>query len=192
MQKSSFPEVPDLDAGGMPTPSALGIGERLRWWRRSKKLTQSDLALQLDVNKATLRRYELGLNALTTSHLTLLYTHGVNMNWLLTGEGDMLREDSPEASEVSAAEQKINELADALRKLRDEAPDKFELLTKGFVLRSREALHLAVLEAKYGKKPRWDDIVKPVEGIDQASETDTDDILSAPVPAPKGEGSAGK
>ncbi|XJC74171.1 helix-turn-helix domain-containing protein [Delftia tsuruhatensis] len=95
MQKSNFPGSHETDPSEAPNFGSIAIGERLRAWRRSMRLTQNDLATQLDVNKATLRRYELGLNALTTSHLTLLYSHGVNMNWLLTGEGGMLRADSP-------------------------------------------------------------------------------------------------
>lgn len=185
MQKSNFPGSHETDPSETPSSSSIAIGERLRSWRRSMRLTQNDLATQMGVNKATLRRYELGLNALTTSHLTLLYSHGVNMNWLLTGEGGMLREDSPEPPEISAAEKRINELAEALRKLRDEAPDKFDLLAKGFVLRCKEALNLAILEARYGKKTGWDDIVKTGEGMDPPSDTNIADILSAPVPAPK-------
>ena len=185
MQKSNFPGSHEADPSEAPNFGSIAIGERLRAWRRSMRLTQNDLATQLDVNKATLRRYELGLNALTTSHLTLLYSHGVNMNWLLTGEGGMLRADSPSPIEVSPAEKKINELAEALRKLREEAPEKFDLLTKGFVLRCREALHLAILEARYGKKTGWDDIVKPGVGMDSPADASIADILSVPVPSSK-------
>ena len=132
--------APNLDVNN------VAIGERLKTWRRSMKWSQQELADKIVVNKGTVRRYELGLNSPNALHLSMLYTYGVNMNWLLTGEGSMLREVGSEKPATTTVDRQINELAEALRSLHERSPEKFDFLSRGFIARCEEALHLATLE----------------------------------------------
>ncbi len=66
----------------------MGVGNRLRQLRHKLGLTQSQMAQKLGVTLNTYQRYELGDRNLTVEKLQLLRRlFGVNLNWLLTGEG---------------------------------------------------------------------------------------------------------
>lgn len=66
-----------------------GIGSRLRDWRHALGLTQALLADRLGVHIGVLKKYEQGLNVPGGDALAAIARTGVNMTWLLTGEGDM-------------------------------------------------------------------------------------------------------
>lgn len=149
MQKSNFFNPPQTPSG----TTAVEMGSRLRTWRRSAKLTQDELAAQLELSTDTLRRYESGINMMSASALTVLYAHGVNMNWLITGERPMMR-----PQDGSEEETAIHELVQAMRELRVCHPDSFAMLVKGFIARSKEAIRLSELERKvaFQDHPRMD------------------------------------
>jgi transcriptional regulator with XRE-family HTH domain len=68
----------------------MEVGDRLRLLRQKLGLTQSKMAQKLGVTLNTYQRYELGDRNLTVEKLQLLRKlFGVNLNWLLTGEGGM-------------------------------------------------------------------------------------------------------
>jgi transcriptional regulator with XRE-family HTH domain len=68
----------------------MEVGDRLRQLRQKLGLTQSQMAQKLGVTLNTYQRYELGNRSLTVEKLQQLRKHfGVNLNWLLTGEGGM-------------------------------------------------------------------------------------------------------
>lgn len=71
----------------------LGIGERLRIFRESKKLTQAQMAAAVGGSTPGYKSNEQG-TALPNSKLLIgLRGMGLNVDWLLSGEGPMLRAD---------------------------------------------------------------------------------------------------
>lgn len=66
------------------------VGQRLRAWRQARSLNQVTAASLLETDVSVFRKYELGKNAPGAKFLAKLSELGVNLNWLLLGEGDML------------------------------------------------------------------------------------------------------
>jgi len=71
------------------------IGSRIKAWRHSLGLTQAQFAERIGVHIGVLKKYEQGLNIPGGDALSAIAKTGVNMNWLLTGEGEMLPRDDP-------------------------------------------------------------------------------------------------
>ncbi len=68
----------------------MSLGERIKQIRKYLKLTQKQLAEQLDLKQNTIATYEMG--RLTPSDRTIsdiCREFGVNEFWLRTGEGEM-------------------------------------------------------------------------------------------------------
>ncbi|WP_333709417.1 helix-turn-helix transcriptional regulator [Tepidimonas ignava] len=86
------------------------IGSRLRQWRITLGLTQAQLAERLGVHIGVLKKYEQGLNVPGGEALAAIARTGVNMTWLLTGEGEML----PVKPEKTIVNQQDGESLDAL------------------------------------------------------------------------------
>lgn len=62
------------------------VGKRLRKAREDAAYSQSDYAREMDIDPATLWNYEMGVNLPGGTFLIRLRkTHGVDLNWLLTG-----------------------------------------------------------------------------------------------------------
>lgn len=72
-----------------PINSLPPVAQRLRAWRKHLGLTQLKLAARLEIDIGTLRKYENGINVPGGRLLASLGETGVNLNWLLTGEGQM-------------------------------------------------------------------------------------------------------
>lgn len=72
------------------------IGSRLRQWRIALGLTQAQLAERLGVHIGVLKKYEQGLNVPGGEALAAIARTGVDMRWLLTGEGEMLPKTAPD------------------------------------------------------------------------------------------------
>lgn len=72
------------------------IGCRLRKWRIALGLTQAQLADRLGVHIGVLKKYEQGLNVPGGEALAAIARTGVDMRWLLTGEGEMLPKPAPD------------------------------------------------------------------------------------------------
>ena len=116
---------------------AIEIGARLRTWRRSLGMTQEDMAVRLQVNPSTYKRYELGLNAPGAPVLHEACGLGVNTNWLLYGTPPMVR--MAKSSGCDSTDSVLEELCCSLNNLRLLDPEKYAILTRGFVARSAEA-----------------------------------------------------
>lgn len=67
----------------------VSIGKRLRRWREYLGLTQAQFAARAGLSKATLVGYEIGQRKPGAEALALIARTGVNLTWLLTGEGEM-------------------------------------------------------------------------------------------------------
>lgn len=143
------------------------IGERLREWRRSMEKTQGEMAALLSVNISVLRKYELGLNAPGGLLLTVACQRGLSINWLLTGQGPMTQQQA--TSSCPTCDAVLAQLCSSLEKLRTLDPEKYQVLSMGFIARSDEAGEHAALKRSALQK----------EGF--AHSGYMDDILSVPM-----------
>lgn len=86
------------------------IGERIILIRKHLKLNQSDFALQLDVKQQTISQIE---NAVILPSLDLVYKitskFCISYDWLLLGEGEMLRKDENPQQPVLGTSQPIEQ-----------------------------------------------------------------------------------
>lgn len=81
----------------------MNIGERLRLVRNKFGLTQPAAASKFNIPVGTLKQYEKGPSEPGAGALRGLAEGGINTNWLLTGEGDMLLADAPQRPELPVA-----------------------------------------------------------------------------------------
>ena len=72
-----------------PIKSLPPVALRMRQWRKNLALTQMALAERLNIDIGVLRKYENGINVPGGRVLASLGEAGVNLNWLLTGDGQM-------------------------------------------------------------------------------------------------------
>jgi transcriptional regulator with XRE-family HTH domain len=73
----------------------MSIGQRLSDFIESVKKNQTQAAKELNVAPKTLNSVILGHSKPGYKVLEPLARLGVNINWLLTGEGEMMRSESP-------------------------------------------------------------------------------------------------
>jgi len=67
------------------------VGSRFRKFRESLRKTQLQLATELNVYQSTITNIEKGKTFPKISYLSHFYEkYRLNMNWLMTGKGDML------------------------------------------------------------------------------------------------------
>lgn len=71
-----------------------GVGRRLREARELLGATQKDLGARIGMPVPSLRDYELGKTIPGGEAIEGFIRAGINANWLLTGEGEMLLKDS--------------------------------------------------------------------------------------------------
>ncbi|MDR1837553.1 MAG: helix-turn-helix transcriptional regulator [Treponema sp.] len=76
------------------------ILNRLRQFRAYAKLSQVEFGQRIDMAGNSYSQIETGVNPLKDRHIALIcHAFGVNENWLRTGEGDMLIENSQSSPE---------------------------------------------------------------------------------------------
>lgn len=75
------------------------IGDRIKTWRHALGLTQEEFARRAGISKATLVGYEVGQRKPGSDALAAIAKTGVDMRWLLTGEGEMRPQPAPERAE---------------------------------------------------------------------------------------------
>lgn len=69
----------------------MSVGKRLKEMRATKGLTQLQLCEILEIPQSNLVRYENDRGNLTYEKLQKIYQLGINLEWLIMGEGEMLR-----------------------------------------------------------------------------------------------------
>lgn len=74
----------------------IEISKRIIQIRKENKLTQTEFGKRLNVNRSKISNYEL--NTLNFDNAFLDYickVFGINYDWLITGQGDMHKQDAP-------------------------------------------------------------------------------------------------
>jgi transcriptional regulator with XRE-family HTH domain len=72
------------------------IGTRFLFFRKAVRKTRSDFALELKVAPAQIAAIENGSTKPPINYLHHFFlNYGLNLNWLLSGNGDMFYDDSP-------------------------------------------------------------------------------------------------
>lgn len=78
----------------------MSIGERLRLLRGKFDLSQTDMSSKFGIPSGSWKKYEAGPSEPGAGALRGLAEGGVNINWLLTGEGEMLLVDQAKETET--------------------------------------------------------------------------------------------
>lgn len=66
------------------------IGARLKAWRKAESIGQEDAAVRLGMSSSTYQNYERDVRSPNAESCKSFAEAGINVNWLLTGEGQML------------------------------------------------------------------------------------------------------
>lgn len=67
----------------------MSVGNRIKEFRKIKNMKQGELAELLGIPQSNLARYENDGVNFTAEKLKQFYNLGINVNWLLTGEGEI-------------------------------------------------------------------------------------------------------
>ena len=132
-----------------------GIGSRIKLWRQALGLTQAVFAERIGVHIGVLKKYEQGLNVPGGEALAAIARTGVNMTWLLTGEGEM-RPQKPVEPDVAVPEgtryarrwRKIIELVDGFEDEADRAAFIEEVFSRAKTKAELDELRRAFAELK--------------------------------------------
>lgn len=73
------------------------LSDRIRQARKHIGLSATEAAKIAGLTRKSWERYELDKNEPKASSLMVLVDHGIDAHWLLKGEGNMIREESPKA-----------------------------------------------------------------------------------------------
>ena len=95
-------------------------GKRLAEYRRSLGLTGLKLAERLGITSGTLSQYESGGSFPRPDKLEVLARMGLNLNWLLTGEGAM--KVGEEAISEASIQRQLRDIQERLLRLELERP----------------------------------------------------------------------
>jgi len=107
----------------------MSISDRLKKWRAYKKLTQKNAGELLGISPGVYQKYEMGLRAPGAEVMDTFLRAGINVNWLLSGEGPMLmadystrpseREITPQEA-IAASSVDVNRLKLAIEQIEQE------------------------------------------------------------------------
>lgn len=91
MENDFGPEEFDIDS---KTGLKESIGARFRKMREYTGLSQKETGLIFDMNQSNIARIEKGIVSPNMAICDYFRTHyNINMNWLITGEGDMVSDE---------------------------------------------------------------------------------------------------
>lgn len=94
------------------------FGKRLRKLRLLFKDSQKKLARKLHIDESTLSKYENGLRTPDAVFLAWARnTTAVNLNWLISGQGEMFTVSDEDLSDRLAVTKELGEHAGAMEKL---------------------------------------------------------------------------
>ena len=133
------------------------IADRLKLWRKSvMEMTQEQFAETTGVHLSAIRKYENRHSVPSSESLLSIASTGVDLHWLLTGDGDMRAPtstgDEPSKTESDAElVRRLNAIEGLLYGLQGE---KRSAVLEEIFSRVHEAKRVADLEALVGKLQR--------------------------------------
>ena len=96
------------------------VGERLKTWRKSQRYSGAKLGEMAECAQNTVSSWESGRTQPPLEKLTIFYNLGLNLNWLIVGEGPMLLADlAPAAAAEQGTPEKLAELEARLKALEE-------------------------------------------------------------------------
>ncbi len=116
----------------------VSIGQRLKQVREQLGLSQAQLAKKIGFSQKAISHWERGERDIPTQALIALKRIGINIDWLLTGEGEPLTNDP-----------KKEEILRIMQELEEKDPATFEEVYK--IFKSIVALTLSKLPSSSGK-----------------------------------------
>lgn len=133
------------------------IAERLRLWRKTAlELTQKEFAEATGVHLSAIRKYENRNSVPSSESLLAIAGTGVDLHWLLTGEGDMraLAKRLRSATSTECAADLVHGLMTIEELLHGMPDQKRSAVLDEIVSRVREVKRVAELEILVAKLPR--------------------------------------
>jgi transcriptional regulator with XRE-family HTH domain len=88
------------------------VGQRVKEVRKYLKMSQDGLAKAMDVTQSAISRAEDQGSVSNELAEYMRKTHKVNLNWLFTGEGEMI--EKPQAEEIKALKEDVRRLKEKL------------------------------------------------------------------------------
>lgn len=74
-----------------------GFGSRLKTWRKKLGLTQLGFSESTGIHVAQIKKYELGTSLPSGEIMAKIADTGVNLNWLIAGQGPMILSQNQES-----------------------------------------------------------------------------------------------
>ncbi|PIQ27213.1 transcriptional regulator [bacterium (Candidatus Blackallbacteria) CG18_big_fil_WC_8_21_14_2_50_49_26] len=96
----------------------MGIQERIKKWRTSLGMSQAAFCNETGIPLRTLKGYEAGTRHPGSEALAAMANTGLNINWLLTGEGDMSKSE-PIDTQVELSSEEIAEFQANMKEIFD-------------------------------------------------------------------------
>lgn len=134
----------------------MDVKDRIREWRQALGLTQAAFSEQTGVPLRTIKGYESGERSPGMDALASIAKTGVNLNWLLTGEGSMRSDEERAATpdvavatpDVAPGMQKYAARLEAIMKLLEDIEDEGEreVLLADFFARAQNAKQMDELK----------------------------------------------
>lgn len=134
----------------------MDVKDRIREWRQALGLTQAAFSEQAGVPLRTIKGYESGERSPGMDALASIAKTGVNLNWLLTGEGSMRSGEEKAATpdvavatpDVAPGMEKYAARLEAILKLLEGIEDEGEreVLLADFFARAQNAKQMAELK----------------------------------------------
>jgi|GEM_PF-2654547 len=138
----------------MTNEKNISIGKRLKQWRRSLGKNQIEFAEISGLGIAIIRKCEADASMPGGNTLISLASTGLNVHWLLTGEGDMV---FAEREKIRPYIHRLHAISEEMTPLQDEVCD--DILTE-MSIKVQNSLHiqridraLEILRKKISEQP---------------------------------------
>lgn len=95
----------------------MAISNRIKQARRHLNLSQRDFAEKIGVDQGRVSQWETERSQPSSSALSEIARLGININWLLTGEGEMMRIVSSSKGEEVFSEKQRKELENIINQI---------------------------------------------------------------------------
>lgn len=97
------------------TKLLTGIGKRLKEIRKYLNQTQQEFASSLNISQQALSKYENEDLQIPDEIKEILFKNGININWLLTGEGEMFRKSQDDYDKIKKENEELKKQLEELK-----------------------------------------------------------------------------